>query len=120
MLRHKNNRLPKMPVRLPLVLLGSLLATTYFVHHGVFGTHGLIAKDRLISRSGSLEREMAVLEAVRSSLRQDVEALAGDPPSPDAVEEVARGALGMIRPGDLIVLRGPSSGRAPAPGAIPR
>ncbi len=95
----------KMPGRLPLVLLGSLLATTYFVHHGVSGTHGLIAKDRLISRSSDLEREMAVLEAVRSRLRQDVAALRSNPPAPDVVEEIARSALGMVRPGDRLVLR---------------
>ena len=95
----------KMSGRLPLVLLGSLLATTYFVHHGVFGTHGLIAKDRLISRSSDLDREMAVLEAVRARLRQDVTALRSNPPAPDVVEEVARSALGMIRAGDRIVLR---------------
>ncbi len=94
-----------MPGRLPLVLLGALLATTYFVHHGVFGTHGLIAKDRLISRSSDLERETAVLEAMRSRLRQDVAALRPSPPAPDVVEEIARGALGMVRPGDRMVLR---------------
>jgi cell division protein FtsB len=119
-LRLKNNRLTKMPWRLPLVLLGSLLVTTYFVHHGVFGTHGLIAKDRLISRSNDIEREMAVLEAVRMRLREDVSALRSEPPSPDTVEEVARSALGMIRVGDRIVMREKSASPASSMGTFGR
>jgi cell division protein FtsB len=93
------------PRRLPLVLLGSLLATSYFVFHAVFGTHGLQAKSRLLERSTEIERELAVLEAVRIRLRQDVAALGREPPAPDVVEEIARDVLGMIRPGDLIVVR---------------
>ena len=93
------------PRRLPLVLLGTLLAAAYFVAHVVFGTHGLLVKGRLIDRSNDLEREIAVLEAVRSRLRQDVAALGQEPPAPDIVEEMARGVLGLVRPGDRIVMR---------------
>ena len=95
------------PRRLPIVLLGSLLATSYFVYHAVFGTHGLQAKGILLERSIEIERELAVLEAVRLRLRQDVVALGREPPAPDAVEEIARGVLGMIRPGELVVVRPP-------------
>ncbi len=93
------------PRRLPIVLLGSLLATFYFVYHAVFGTHGLHTRNRLIERSSTLEREIAILETVRIRLRQDVAALAKEPPAPDTVEEIARGMLGMIRPGQRIVIR---------------
>ena len=91
--------------RLPTVLLGTLLTTAYFVAHVVFGTHGLQAKQRLMSRSTDLEREVAVLEAVRSRLRQDVAALVREPPLPDIVEETARSVLGMVMPGDRVVVR---------------
>ena len=91
--------------RPPVVLLGMLLVSTYFVVHLVFGTHGLLAKERLISRSTDLEREVAVLEAVRSRLAQDVAALGREPPAPDVVVEVARSVLGLVMPGDRVVLR---------------
>lgn len=105
--------------RLPIVLLGSLLATIYFVHHAVLGTHGLQARNRLIERSAVIEREIAVLEAVRARLRQDVAALGREPPAPDAVEEVARGMLGMIRPGDLMIVRPSRSAAGPVPESGP-
>lgn len=93
------------PRRLPIVLLGLVLATAYFAFHAVFGTHGLLAKGRLMERSIEIEREVAILEAVRSRLRQDVAALSTEPPAPDIVEETARSVLGLVRPGDRIVLR---------------
>lgn len=90
---------------MPIVLLGALLTTAYFAFHAVFGTHGLLVRDRLISRSAIVEREITVLEAVRLRLRQDVAALGRDPPAPDITEETARAVLGMVRPGDRIVRR---------------
>jgi cell division protein FtsB len=95
----------KWPRRVPLVLLGTMLATAYFAYHVVYGTHGLLAKARHIDRLENVQREVAVLEAVRSRLQQDVAALASEPPHPDSVEEAARGLLGLVRPGDLIVRR---------------
>lgn len=92
------------PRRLPLVLLGSLLIAAYFAYHGVIGTHGLQSYNRLAVRSGELERELRLLETVRDRLRKDVEALRAEPPSPDIVETFARSTLGMIRPGDHLVL----------------
>lgn len=89
------------------MLLGMSLTTAYFVVHIVFGTHGLLAKYRLMDRSIEIEREIAVLEAVRTRLRQDVAALAQEPPAPDILEETARAVLGLIRPGDRIVVRQP-------------
>ena len=91
------------PGRVPIVLLGALATAVYFIVHVVFGTHGLLAKGRLMERSIDLERESAVLGAVRTRLRQDVAALRPDPPSPDIVEETARSVLGLVRPGDRIV-----------------
>lgn len=90
--------------RPPIVLLGGLLATAYFISHAVFGTHGLVQRTKLIERSSDLEREIAVLEAVRTRLHQDVAALSSEPPNTDMVETVARATLGFVMPGDLVVL----------------
>ena len=104
MLRIKSNiRLANRPRRLPLVLLGSLAATAYFVAHAVNGTHGLLAWNRLILRSAIVEREIAGLEIVRGQLQRDVSLLATEPPHPDLVEEHARSILGFVNPGDLLV-----------------
>lgn len=94
------------------MLLGLLLATVYFVNHTVNGTHGLHARNRLIDRSSALEREVAILEAVRFRLRQDVAALGSEPPPRDIVEEQARAVLGYVRPGDRVVIgrRGVNAG----------
>lgn len=87
-----------------MVLLGALLATAYFIAHSVFGTHGLLAKSRLIERSTTIEREIAVLEAVRARLQKDLAALASEPIHPDMVETIARSTLGLVKPGDIVVL----------------
>lgn len=90
-----------------MVLLGSLAATVYFALHAVYGTHGLLARSRLIERSEMLEREIASLEAVRRSLRRDVALLSTEPPHHDLVEEIARSVLGFAGPADFIVLDRP-------------
>ena len=89
---------------MPVVLLGSLAATAYFACHVVGGTHGLLAQHRLMERSTEVEREIASLEVVRSRLKRDVTLLAEQPPDPDIVEEVARDVLGLVRPGDQILI----------------
>lgn len=99
------DRWKKRPSRQPLVLLALGLATAYFAYHAAFGSHGLQSKYRLIQKLDDLQREIAVLEAVRSRLRQDVDALATSPPHPDLVEETARATFGWIRPGDLVLDR---------------
>ena len=87
-----------------MVLLGSLTVTVYFAFHAVNGTHGLLARHRLIERSQVLDLEIAGLEVVRRRLQQDVALLAGEPPHPDIIEEHARSVLGFVNTGDVIVL----------------
>jgi cell division protein FtsB len=86
------------------VLLGCALATAYFAYHASFGTHGLEARKRLIEREVLVGREIIVLETVRRRLRQDVAALATDPPAPDITDEIARDVLGFVRAGDVVVV----------------
>lgn len=86
------------------VLLGGLLAAVYFVQHAVYGTHGLLAQNRLIDRAEYLQREVALLEAVRRRLRQDIAALSSEPPGSDVTESIARALLGYTKSSDIIVV----------------
>ncbi|MFN3869388.1 MAG: FtsB family cell division protein [Hyphomicrobiaceae bacterium] len=87
------------------MLLSCLGLTGYFVHHALYGRHGLETRTSLISRSAALEFEIKGLETVRSSLRRDVVLLAPDRPDPDIVEEIARDVLGLVHPSDKILVR---------------
>jgi cell division protein FtsB len=89
------------------VLLGCVLATAYFAYHANYGTHGLEARRRLIEREGILAQDITVLETVRRRLRQDVAALATDPPAPDITDEIARAVLGFVRAGDTVIIDRP-------------
>ena len=113
---HSRDRRTRRPGRAtaqsPLVLLGCLALTAYFIHHAINGRHGLAVRNRLIERSSVLDRDITGLEAVRLSLRRDVALLAPDPPHPDMVEEIAGAVLGMVRPGELIIV---PAARSPAP-----
>jgi cell division protein FtsB len=86
-----------------LVLLACLSSTAYFIHHAVYGRHGLEARNQLVERSNLLEFEIKSLEAVRSKLEHDVALLAPELPNPDIVEELARDVLGYVHPADRIV-----------------
>jgi len=93
--------------RAPLVLLGCLALTAYFVHHAVYGRHGLESRHRLTARASMLAAEIAKLEAVRSDLRRDVALLTPEIPDSDIVDEVARDVLGYARAGEAVLRRRP-------------
>ena len=95
---------PQLSRRVPFVLLGSLVVTGYFAYHAVNGTHGLLARYRLVERSAAIDREIAGLEAGRRRLKHDVVLLGSEPPHRDVTEEHARAILGFVNAGDLIVL----------------
>jgi cell division protein FtsB len=105
--RHTGSRQAGRRARQPLVLLGCVLATAYFAYHANYGTHGLEARRRLIEREGILAQDITVLETVRRRLRQDVAALATDPPAPDITDEIARAVLGFVRAGDTVIIDRP-------------
>lgn len=88
------------PRRSPLVVLGCLALSAYFIHHAIQGSHGLGARSRFIERLTSVDAELARLEIVRAHLRRDVVLLAAEPPHRDLVEETAIAVLGHARPGD--------------------
>ena len=84
-----------------------LCLTAYFGYHAIQGRHGLEARSRLIERSGQLEREIRVLEAVQSRLEREVALLNETRPDSDLIEELARQMLGFARPGDRLIVERP-------------
>ena len=101
--KHDRRSRPRTRVRQVLVLLTCLLATAYFAYHGLYGRHGLSARDVLIERASLLDFEIKSLETVRSKLERDVALLAPELPHPDLVEEIARDVLGYVRATDKIL-----------------
>jgi cell division protein FtsB len=89
--------------RLPLVLLGSVALAIYFAHHALNGSHGLHARQKLIERSSTLERDIARLEVVRVRLNRDVALLAPDRPDADLVTAIAADVLGYVATDALII-----------------
>jgi cell division protein FtsB len=88
--------------RLRLLLLG--MASLVLTLGAVFGRHGLLElrqfrleRDRMATENARLEKENAALAA-------DVEALRSDPL---AIERVAREQLGLVRPGEKLILLAP-------------
>ncbi len=92
-------RLPQLSV-----LLCCSGLTVLFVHHSIYGRHGLEARKALMERSSLLDFEIRSLETVRSKLERDVALLAPELPNADIVEEIARDVLGFVAPGDKLIL----------------
>ena len=66
--------------------------------------HGLNAVLKARRQARQLEIAVTALRAENATLRVEADALKSDPA---AIEAVARGALGMARPGELILTRRP-------------
>jgi len=89
------------------VLLICACLIGYFGYHALQGRHGFEARSRLMERSASLERDTRSLEAVLATLEREIALLSEASPSPDYVDELARGVLGFARPGDRIFASAP-------------
>jgi cell division protein FtsB len=69
---------------------------------GLFGDdHGLRAMLQARRETRVLRARIAALKLENAALRRQAEALRNDP---DAIESAARETLGLIRPGELVVL----------------
>jgi len=86
--------------RLPLILLAIAALAALGVFSSIV-THGFEElaeaegeRDRLEQRKIELSKSIAVYEATLEAIRTD----------PAAVESFARGELGMVRPGDTVIL----------------
>lgn len=78
--------------------------TGYFTYHAIHGRHGLETRSKLISRSEALEFEIKGLETVRANLSRDIALLSQRNPDPDIVEDIARDVLGLVRPGERVMI----------------
>lgn len=97
------DRRMRRPWQSQLVLHSCIFISAYFIHHAIYGKHGLEAQTRLSERTAELSREIRSLEAVRARLQRDVALLTTTPPARDMVEEIAQRDLGFAYPGDIIV-----------------
>jgi cell division protein FtsB len=94
--------------RLPLVLVGCLLLSGYFMQHALSGKHGLQARARLQERALRATAQVKTLNAERQRLQQDVALLAADPPDADLLREIAIDVLGFV-PVDALVMTTPAT-----------
>ena len=92
--------------RFALLFAACLALIGYFSYHAVEGNHGLHKRTALAEKVERLEAELAALKQQRLRIEHDValmtERVQGEP---DLLDEQARGLLGHVRPGDIVVLR---------------
>jgi cell division protein FtsB len=92
--------------RLALLLAACLALIGYFSYHAVEGDHGLHKRAALAEKIERLEAELAALKLERTRIEHDVALMTDRVRSePDMLDEQARGLLGHVRPGDIVVLR---------------
>ena len=82
-----------------------MLAAVVLVGNALVGERGLIAMIRAAEESASLAQAIEVLRAENNGLREDVRRLREEP---RAIEELARGQLGLIHPGEKLLIVTPS------------
>ena len=88
--------------RLRLLLCG--MASLVLTLGAVFGRHGLLELRQFRLERDRMAAENARLEKENAALAGDVEALRSDPL---AIERVAREELGLVRPGEKLILLAP-------------
>lgn len=86
-----------------------VLVLFYFSYHLVHGERGLFALVRDERRLELLTAEMARVHQERLALEHKVAHLRGDRLDLDLLDEQMRRVLGMMRPGEMVVLMAPSA-----------
>ena len=79
-----------------LVFIGCVIAIDALV-----GDKGLLAMIQARQEYRSLEQSLAIARAENERLREDARRLREDP---DAIEDIARRELGMIKPGERLFI----------------
>jgi cell division protein FtsB len=77
-----------------------LFAACVLLVNAVFGDKGLMDSLRARKASTAAARDLDRLKRENASLREQVRRLRSDP---SAIEAVARGELGLVRPGEILV-----------------
>jgi cell division protein FtsB len=83
----------------------------YFAYHSVQGDRGLVAWMRLNENIEIARAEVAGLQAERVALERRVSLLRPDSLDRDLLDEQARIVLNFARPGEIVILERPASGR---------
>ena len=83
-------------VRIALVIVGSVLVIDSLV-----GDKGLLAMLEARQEYGKLEASLAAARAENARLREEARRLREDP---DAIEEIARRELGLMKPGEKLFI----------------
>lgn len=78
-----------------------MLVAVVLVGNAIVGERGLIAMIRAADESASLAQMIEVLRAENDGLREGVRQLREEP---RIIEELARGELGLIRPGEKLFI----------------
>lgn len=94
--------LPPVPRRQPRRFWSHaiLFAACVLLVNAVFGDKGLMDSLRARKASTAAAHELERLKRENASLRDQVRRLRSDP---SAIEAVARGELGLVRPGEILV-----------------
>ena len=89
------------------IAAGLVVALCILLVNAIVGENGYLATLRLKAEEASLAASVAALRRENQQLQQDAKRLRHDPA---ALEETARGELGLIRPGEtLVVIRDATS-----------
>ena len=108
------------PLSRRLVLFGLLFVGSVLIANALVGERGLIDSIEARRQHQRLTREIDRLHLQNEHLRREARRLREDP---GAIEEVARGELGLIRSGELLFLFNDGPRRAPkdriGPGVAP-
>jgi cell division protein FtsB len=102
-LRRKSLTLPRPPRRLWRRALNYLLvfATTVLLVDALVGERGLVATTRARQQSAELAARLEHVRAENARLRDLADRLQTDP---STIESLAREKLGLIRPGEVLVV----------------
>lgn len=68
--------------------------------HNIFGTHGFVAMQRTKKAIQKVQSDLDHLNAENQRLADEVKALKTDPRK---IESIARGELGLAKPGEVII-----------------
>ena len=78
-----------------------LFVSTALLANAVVGERGLIATRAAKRSATALAAEIAIIQSENDALREQATRLSDDP---NAIEAAARGDLGLMRPGELLIL----------------
>ena len=97
--------MPSVPVRrrerAPWAQRVMIFLTLLVAVDSLFGERGLTARARLDQEMSATAAHLAAMKDENAGLREQIRRYQSDP---DAIESLAREELGLIRPGELLVL----------------